>query len=1039
MSISSNFIQRPIATSLLMFGFLAVGLAAYPFLPVAPLPQVDFPTISVSTQLPGASPQTIASAVTQPLERQFGEIPGVTQMTSVSTEGASAITLQFDLSRDIDGAAEDVQTAINAASGQLPTDLPSPPTYRKVNPADPPIIVLSLTSDTLPLTQVDDFAENVLVQRISQVDGVGQVPIFGEQKPSVRIQIDPAKIASLGLSLEDIRTAITANTVDDAKGTIQGETRTYTVYDNDQLLAAAPWGDAIVAYHNGAPVRISDIGRAIDAPENTQEQAWSNGKPAIILPIFKLPGANVIDTADQIKALLPQLRALAPKALHIDILSDRTVTIRASVADVERTLLITVGLVVMVIFVFLRSLWATIIPSVTVPLAIICTFALMYVLGFSLDNLSLMGLAIAVGFVVDDAIVMLENIHRHMEQGKTPLQAAMDGAGEIGFTILSISLSLVAVFIPLLLMGGIVGRLFREFAITVTMTIAVSAFVSLTLTPMMCARFLKNESEIKHGRLYLLFEHGFDMMLDGYRRTLDVALHHHRITFSVFLISIAVTGYLFYIIPKGFFPIQDTGLIVGVSEGAQDTSYADMAKHQIELGKVVASDPAVDTVGMAVGSIGGQALNDGRMFITLKPRDERDVSATQVINRLRPKLAKVEGAALFLQPSQDVTVGGRVSRTEFQYTLQDGNSDELNEWAPKLLAKMKTIPVMTDVASDQENNGATLTLTIDRDQASRFGITPETIDNTLNDAFGQRQVTQYFTDLNSYHVILEVLPEDQNSPLALNSLYIRSPLTNQEVPLSQLVKQTTEPTSVLAVNHQSQFPSVTLSFNLAPGAALSQAVAAIHQVQQELGTPPTLIGTFQGNAQAFQQSLASEPLLILAALVVIYIILGMLYESYVHPLTILSTLPSAGLGALVMLNAFGFDFTLIALIGIILLIGIVKKNGIMIVDFAIAAEREQGLTPEESIRQACLLRFRPIMMTTMAALLSGLPLMLGNGTGSELRQPLGYAIVGGLILSQAMTLYTTPVVYLYLDRVQNYFTRKDKEKKEDPDTAAAAE
>jgi HAE1 family hydrophobic/amphiphilic exporter-1 len=1020
MSISSPFIARPIATSLLMFGLLAVGLAAYPLLPVAPLPEVDFPTIAVTTQLPGASPQTMASSVTQPLEHQFGEIPGVTEMTSVSTQGSSAITLQFDLNRNIDGAAQDVQTAINAAAGQLPTDLPAPPTYRKVNPADSPILALALTSDTLPLTQVDDYAENVLAQRISQVSGVAQVSIFGQQKPAVRIQVDPDKIAALGLSLEDIRTAIVANTSNGPKGEIQAPAHTYTVYDNDQILEAGPWNDAIMAYRNGAPVRVSDIGKAIDGPENTQLQAWADGKPAILLPIFKLPGANVIDTVDQIKAMLPALEATAPRALHVSILSDRTTTIRASVRDVEETLLITIALVVMVIFLFLRNFWSTVIPSITVPLALVCTFGLMYVLNFSLDNLSLMGLAISVGFVVDDAIVMLENIHRHMEEGKSAMRAALDGSSEIGFTIISISLSLIAVFIPLLLMGGIVGRLFRELAITITMTIALSAFVSLTLTPMMCARFLKEEKHIRHGRLYMASERVFDAMLNGYRRSLDLALRHHRVTFTFFVASLAATGYLFVTIPKGFFPIQDNGLILGLSEAGQDTSFAEMAKHQLALARIVSSDPAVDTVGMAVGASGGQPLNNGRMFITLKPEDQRAASASEVINRLRPKLAQVEGAALFLQPAQDVTVGGRIARTQFQYTLQDGNTAELNDWARKLLARMKTLHELTDVASDQENNGATLTLTIDRDEASRFGISPALIDNTLDDGFGQRQVTQYFTDLDSYHVVLEVSPDAQNSSLALNKLYIRSPVTGEQVPLSLLVKQTTQPTSVLAVNHQAQFPAVTLSFNLANGVSLSQAVSAIQKAQADINTPATLTGSFQGNAQAFQDSLASEPILVLAAVVVIYLILGMLYESYIHPLTILSTLPSAGLGALIMLESFGFDFTVIALIGVILLIGIVKKNGIMIVDFAIAAERDQGLSPKEAIRQACLLRFRPIMMTTMSALLGGVPLMLGHGTGSELRQPLGYAIVGGLILSQAMTLYTTPVVYLYLDRLSGW-------------------
>ena len=1026
MSISSWFIRQPIGTSLLAVALLVIGAATYPFLPVAPLPEVEFPTIQVSTQFPGASPQTMASSVTQPLERQFGQIPGVSQMTSTSTLGTSAITLQFELDRDIDGAAQDVQTAINAAAGQLPTDLPSPPTYRKVKPADPPIMVLALTSDVLPLTAVDDFAESVLAQRISQVEGVSQVGIFGQQKPAVRIQVDPGKIASRGLSLEDVRAMIVTTTTDSPKGSIQGAARTYAIYDNDQLLAAGPWNDAIIAYRDGAPIRVRDIGRAIDAPENTQLAAWANGKPAIILPVSKLPGANVIDTVDQIKAMLPQLQALAPRALHISLLSDRTTTIRASVADVEKTLLITIVLVVAVIFVFLRSFWATAIPSVTVPLALIGSLAIMYAFGFSLDNLSLMGLSIAIGFVVDDAIVMIENIERHLRSGKSPVQAALDGSKEIGFTILSISLSLVAVFIPLLMLGGIVGRLFREFAVTVTMTILVSAFVALTLTPMMCSRFLRPESGERHGRLYMASERAFEALLDGYRATLDIALRHHRVTLAVFIATLFATAYVFVQIPKGFFPVQDTGLIVGISEGAQDTSFAQMVERQLALGRVISADPDVATVGMAVGALAGQTLNDGRVFITLKPRDQRSASASQIIDRLRPQLAKVEGAALFLQPAQDINVGGRLSRTQFQYTLQDGNPDELDEWAPKMLARLKTLPELTDVATDQQNSGATVTLTIDRDQAARFGISAQLIDDTLDDAFGQRQVTQYFTDLNSYHVILEVDPAAQNSPASLDKLYLTSPLTGEQVPLNLLVKQTTEPTAVLAVNHQSQFPSVTLSFNLAPGVALSQAVAAIEQAQAAMNVPPTLVGKFQGNAQAFQASLASEPLLVLAALFVIYIILGVLYESYVHPVTILSTLPSAGLGALLMLWLFGFDFTVIALIGVILLIGIVKKNGIMIVDFAIVAQREQRLEPEAAIRQACLLRFRPIMMTTMAALLGGVPLMLGHGTGSELRQPLGYTIVGGLIVSQAMTLYTTPVVYLYLDRLNRLLGRRRK-------------
>lgn len=1026
-SLSSWFIRHPVGTSLLMAGLLALGAACFPLLPVAPLPEVDFPTLQVSTQLPGASPQIIASSVTQPLERQFGEIPGLSQMTSISTLGNSSITLQFSLDTSLDAAALDVQTAINAAGGQLPTNLPAPPTYRKVNPADPPILVLALTSKTLPITAVDDFAENVLEQHVSQIAGVGQVSIFGQQKPSVRIQVDPARIATLGLSLEEIRQAIVSTTVNGPKGAVQGGRRTFTLYDNDQLAEAGPWLDAILAFRNGAPVRVRDIGTAIDAPENNQLAAWSDGRQAIIMPVFKLPGANVIDTVDQIKARLPGLMASAPAGIDLQILSDRTGTIRASVNDVEKTLVITIVLVVAVIFVFLRNLWATLIPSIAVPLAIVGTFAAMYALGFSLDNLSLMGLSIAVGFVVDDAIVMLENIERHLEMGKTPLQAALDGSAEIGFTILSISLSLIAVFIPLLLMGGLVGRLFREFAITVTITIAVSAFVSLTLTPTLCALFLKAKpqgGEERHGALYRLSERGFDALLAFYRVTLDVALDHSRATLAVFFACLVATGLLFYAIPKGFFPLQDTGLIIGVSEAAQDISFSEMVKRQQALGAIVAADPDVATIGMGVGAGAGQTVNNGRMFITLKPREERHASAFQIIDRLQKKLASVEGAALFLQAAQDLNVGGRVARTQFQYTLQDGDIGELNAWAPKLLAKLKTLPELTGLASDQQDGGATLTLDIDREQASRLGISPADIDNVLYDAFGQRQVTQYFTQLNSYHVILEVLPGLQNSPAALDQLYVKSPLTGAQVPLNVLAKWTSLPTSVLAINHQSQFPSVTLSFNLAPGVALGEAVAAIHRAEAAIGTPATLMGSFQGNAQAFQQSLASEPALILAALLVIYVILGVLYESYIHPITILSTLPSAGLGALIMLWLFGFDFSIIALVGVLLLIGIVKKNGIMIVDFAIERERDEGMSAHDAIRQACLLRFRPILMTTFAALLAGVPLMLGHGTGSELRQPLGYAIVGGLVVSQLLTLYTTPVIYLCLDRLSGRLKRR---------------
>jgi HAE1 family hydrophobic/amphiphilic exporter-1 len=1019
-SISSPFIRYPIATSLMMAGILFVGLVAYPLLPVAPLPQVDFPTIQVAATLPGGSPETMASSVAQPLERQLAQIPGVAQMTSTSSLGTTAVTIQFDLNRNIDGAANDVQAAINAAGGQLPKNLPNPPIYRKVNPADSPILLLSATSDTLPLTEVSDAVDAQLAQQISQISGVAQVTIGGQQKPAIRIQIDPAKLVVKGLSLEDVRNQIAITTVDSPKGNIDGPTRSYTIYANDQLPDSKDWNDVIIAYRNGGPLRIRDIGEAVSGPEDAKQAAWANGKRGVFLVVFKQPGANVIDTVDKIKAQLPRLVAAIPPAIQIGILSDRTQTIRAAVEDVQFTLLLTIALVVMVIFMFLRSVWATIIPSVTVPLALLGACSLMWIFGYTLDNLSLMALTISVGFVVDDAIVMLENITRYIEEGETPLAAAFKGAGEIGFTIVSISVSLVAVLIPLLLMGGIIGRLFREFAVTLTMTIFVSMIVSLTLTPMMASRFLRSHKETKHGRFYQWSERAFDAMLHAYERGLDLAMRWSLTTLGIFFATLALSVYLFIIIPKGFFPQQDTGLISGISEAAQDISFADMKRHQEELGKIVQADPDVATIAMAIGGNGG-ALNTGRVFVTLKPREERTANAQQIIARLRPKLEKVEGARLFMQAAQDVRLGGRATRTQFEYTLQDANPVELNEWAPKILNKMKTLPELRDVATDQQSQGTTLALTIDRDAASRFGIQPQLIDDTLYDAFGQRQVTQYFTQLNSYHVILEILPELQGSLDTLDTLYIKSPTTGDQVPLSTFAKWTSAPVKPLSISHQGQFPAITISFNLAQGVALGQATESIQRAMGDLGAPATLNSTFQGTAQAFQQSLGSVPLLILAALVVVYLILGILYESYIHPLTILSTLPSAGVGALAILMAFGFDFSLIALIGIILLIGIVKKNGIMMVDFAISAERDEHLSSAEAIRKAALLRFRPIMMTTMAALLGGVPLMLGTGTGSEIRQPLGYAMVGGLIVSQALTLFTTPVVYLYLDRLSNAF------------------
>ena len=1015
MNVSQPFIERPVATTLLMAGIFLVGLVAYPLLPVAPLPQVDFPTIIVTAQLPGASPEIMASSVAQPLESQFSFISGVSQMTSTSVLGTSQITLQFDLGRSIDAAAQDVQSAIDAAGGQLPKNLPTPPSYRKVNPADSPILILAVHSDVLPLTAVDDYAETVIAQQISQLPGVAQVSIGGQQKPAVRVQVDPAKLASVGLQLEDVASLISVATVDAPQGAINGRTQTFAIYDNDQILNAAPWNDVIVAYHNGAPIRIRDIGMAVDGPENTQMVGWQNGKPGILLLIYKQPGANVIDAVSRVKALLPHVLNAVPPSLKIDQVIDRTTTIKASVEDVEFTLLLTIALVVMVIFVFLRNFWATVIPGITVPLSLLGTAAVMYVVGYSLDNLSLMGLTIAVGFVVDDAIVMLENIYRHIEAGLSPYDAAIKGAGEIGFTIISISLSLVAVFIPLLLMSGIIGRLFREFAVTVTLTIGVSALVALTLSPMMGALFLRDEKHAKHGRLYTVLESGFEKLLARYTKGLDLVLRHQRATLVVFLITVLATVLMYVWVPKGFFPQQDTGIIAGLSDGPQDVSFGEMVRLQHRLTDVIAADPDTASWGAAVG--GTRPLNNGFAIIGLKPRGERKANADQIVNRLRAKLATVQGATLYLQAAQDLNVGGRLTRTQYQYTIQDASLDELNEWAPKLLTELQKLPQLRDVASDQQNKSTKLSLVIDRDQAARFGIQPALIDQTLYDAFGQRQVTQYFTQLNSYHVILEVTPALQSEPDTLNKLYIKSPITGQQVPLSTIARFDTEHTSYLSINHQGQFPAVTVSFNLAPGVALGQAVEAIQKSAAGIHLPGAIQGTFQGTAQAFQASLRTAPFLILAALVVVYIILGMLYESFIHPLTILSTLPSAGLGALLMLAAFHFDLSVIGLIGIILLIGIVKKNGIMMVDFAIQAEREQHLAPEAAIRQACLLRFRPIMMTTMAALLGALPLMLGRGTGSELRQPLGYTMVGGLLLSQALTLFSTPVVYLYLDRL----------------------
>jgi HAE1 family hydrophobic/amphiphilic exporter-1 len=918
--------------------------------------------------------------------------------------------------------------------------LPSPPSFRKINPADSSIIVMSVQSDTLPLTRVNEYADTILAQQLSQIPGVGQVNIGGAQKPSVRVQVDPAKLAAMGMSLEDIRGAIATTTVSQPTGSIDGARQSFTLYTNDQVLQAEAWNDMVLAYRNGAPVRVRDIGVAVEGPENAKTAGWAyagaatpedstlrNGR-AINLFITKQPGANVIETVDRIKAELPRLEAAIPSTVSVNTLIDRTQNIRASVKDVEHTLIITILCVVAVIFVFLLNLPATIIPSLTVPLALLGTAAIMYLLNYSLDNLSLMALTIAVGFVVDDAIVMLENIYRHIEDGMPPLQAAYKGAQEIGFTIISISVSLIAVFIPLLLMGGIVGRLFREFAVTVTLTIVVSVVISLTLTPMLCSRYLSSSHAKKHGRLYLLFERGFDSMLSAYKRGLDLVLKHEFATLCVFLVTLAVTVVMFIVSPKGFFPQQDTGTIYGFAETSQDASFKAMMQRMEQVADVVRQDPDVTGFGMSAGQ---NTANAGNFFIALKPKDEgRTASADEVIARLRPRIAQLEGINLFMQAPQDINVGGRLSRTQYQYTITDTDLDELNTWAPRMLDKLKGLPQLTDVASDQQNAAAAARLTIDRARAASFGISPAVIDATLYDALGQRQVAQYFTQTNSYHVVLEVTPGLQGDIGVFDKLYLTSPLTGQQVPLSAFVKVDNSKTAYLQISHQGQFPAVTLSFNLAPGVALGDAVQAIEKAKAEMGVPATLNGSFQGTAKAFGESLKSQPYLIAAALVAVYIVLGLLYESYIHPLTILSTLPSAGLGALLVLRLGGYDLSVIALIGIILLIGIVKKNGIMMIDFALQAEREQGMEPHQAIYQACLLRFRPIMMTTMCALLSGLPLMLGHGAGSELRRPLGYAMVGGLLVSQALTLFTTPVVYLYLDRGHAWYMRRKEARSE---------
>ena len=1016
---SAPFIRRPVATSLVTLAILLSGVIAFRFLPVAPLPQVDLPTIGVGASLPGASPETMASSVATPLERQFGRIAGVTQMTSSSTLGNTGITLQFDLNRDINAAARDVEAAINAARSQLPADLPSQPEYRKVNSADSPILIMALSSTTIPLPEIYDAANSILAQKIAQVDGVGQVFVWGAASPAVRVQVNPQLLNSYGISLETVRKSLQSANANQAKGSVSNGNRTWEITDTDQLFKAYEYEPLIVAGHAGAPVRLRDIATVSDSVENNRNLGLSNGKPGVILAVFRQPGANMIETADRVKATLPWLRSSISPALDLNIMVDRTVVIRASVHDVERTMIISICLVILVVFAFLRNYRATIIPSVAVPLSLVGTFGLMYLFGYSIDNLSLMALTICTGFVVDDAIVVIENISRHMENGLRPYEATMKGCGEIGFTVLSMSASLVAVFIPILMMNGLVGRLFREFAVVLSVAIGVSLFVSLTTTPMMCARFLKHDEKKKHGFFYRISERSFNGMLHGYDLSLRWVLRHQFLILCVTIFTAGLSVYMFKHVNKGFFPQQDTGRINGFIQADQDTSFVEMSKKMRAFVDIVRADPAVDTVTAFTG--GGNGTSTARMFAQLKPLAERKIDADHVIARLRDKTSGIPGASMFLQSVQDVTVGGRFGGAQFQYTLQADNLDDLYHWAPIIMDRMRQIPELRDINSDQQNKGLQSYLAIDRDTAGRLGVSVQDIDNVLGDSFGQRQVSNIYKGLNQYHVVLEVAPEFQQNPDALKLIYVPAS-SGKLVPLSSFAHYEHSNTS-LSINHQGIFPSITLSFNLVPGASLGPAVEHVEEARRQLGVPSTVHATFQGTAQAFQDSLSNQLILILAALGAVYIVLGILYESFIHPITILSTIPSAGIGALLALQLMKMDLSIIALIGIILLIGIVKKNAILMIDFAVQTEREEQKPPDQAIYKACLLRFRPIMMTTMAAMFGALPLALGTGVGAELRRPLGIAIVGGLILSQMLTLFTTPVVYIYMDRLQTALRR----------------